>query len=445
MPIKIYSVKEITFQIRDILEGNFYGLWIKGEISSLRQSATGHVYFNLVDDVASLGCIIYKNYLPNITIKLENGKEVIAFGSLSVYIKGGEYRLKIEHLQESGVGKRFYDLEQLKKEFKAKGYFDRKRPIPAFPNRILLITSPTGAAIQDIIKIIKRRAMGMEILVLPISVQGDSAKESIIQALRLTNTIEEDIDVTILARGGGSNEDLWVFNDPDIAKALFDVKFPTISAIGHEIDFTLCDFVADRRAETPSAAAEILTKPSENTLDQLINLSGRIQMSIKRILTQKSQQIKLYSPKNNFSRLMSMLDNKAIYLDRLTDQLESALRKLLNIYEKRILVAKEKITSNSPNSKIEILNQKVERYKTTINSSINRIITEKRNSLNLISSKIRYVSPLNILKKGYSITMNNKGKIIKEAGFLKKGEQIKTIVYKGEIISTVDKIEEKRG
>ncbi len=445
MSIKIYSVSELTYEIRDILEGNFYGLWVKGEISGLSRSSTGHVYFDLVDDKARLGCIVFKNRLPTLNTQLENGKEIIAFGSLSLYVKGGEYRLKVEHVQDAGIGKKFFDLEKLKREFKAKGYFDRKRPIPTYPQRILILTSPTGAAIKDITKIINRRSFGMEILILPISVQGDSAKESIISALKITNTIEENIDVVVLARGGGSNEDLWIFNDPDIAKALFDVKFPTISAIGHEIDTTLCDFVADKRAETPSAAAEILTKPTENLIEQIQLYKEILSRSINRIVNFKSQKLKLYSTRNMYLRLTGFIDNKSIYVDKLADLILSNLRKTINAKEKRIFILKDKVKTNSPQAKLGLLEQKVRHLGKSLNASIDTIIKRNVSKLDLVKAKIEYLSPLNILNKGYSITLDRYNKPIKDSSHVKIGDTIRTLLKNGELISNVTHINKKRG
>ncbi len=445
MSVKIYTVSELTYEIRDILEGNFYGLWVKGEISNLTRSSTGHVYFDLVDDNATLGCVIFKNRLPSLKVEIKNGKEVVVYGSISLYVKGGKYSLKVEHMQDAGVGKRFFDLEKLKKEFKEKGYFDRKRPIPTYPQKILVLTSPTGAAIQDITKIINRRSFGMEILILPTSVQGDLAKESIINTLKMTNTIEEDIDVVVLARGGGSNEDLWVFNDPDIAKALFEVKFPTISAIGHEIDTTLCDYVADKRAETPSAAAEILTKPAENLIEQIKLYKEILNRSINRILNFKSQKLKLYSTRNIYLRLIGFIDNKSIYVDRLADSILSNLRRTLNAKEKRIFILKDKIKTNSPQAKLGLFKQKVKHLGKSLDTSIDAIIKRKLSKLDLTSAKIEYLSPLNILNKGYSITLDKNNKPIKDSSCVRIGDTIKTLLKSGELISNVTEVNKKRG
>ncbi len=440
MSIKIYTVSEITQQIRDILEGNFFGLWIKGEVSSLRMSSTGHLYFDLVDKNATLHCLIFKNKIPTIGIELKNGIEVIAFGSIGLYVKGGEYRLKVEHIQEAGIGKKFFDLERLKKEFKAKGYFDRKRLIPPYPQKILLLTSPTGAAVKDIINIVKRRSFGMEILILPITVQGDSAKASIIEALKLTNTIEEKIDVVVLARGGGSNEDLWIFNDPDIAKALFNVKFPTISAIGHETDTTLCDFVADRRAETPSAAAEILTSSLENLVEQIEFYKENMKRSINRVLNNKIQKLKLYSTKNIYLRLINLMDNKIIYIDKLSDGMNSNINEMLRVYDNRIKVSREKIAGNSPSSKLNLLTQRTVHLKEKLQSAIASILSQKETNLKMLGSKINYLSPLSILDKGYSITLDKNGKPIKSIKQVETNDALETLIKDGRIISTVAEI-----
>lgn len=440
MSIKIYTVSEITQQIRDVLEGNFFGLWVKGEVSSLRLSSTGHLYFDLVDKNATLHCLIFKNKIPTIGLELKNGIEVVVFGSIGLYVKGGEYRLKVEYVQEAGIGKKFFDLERLKKEFKAKGYFDRKRLIPPYPQRILLLTSPTGAAVKDIINIVKRRSFGMEILILPITVQGDSAKTSIIEALKLTNTIDENIDVVVLARGGGSNEDLWIFNDPDIAKALFDVKFPTISAIGHETDTTLCDFVADKRAETPSAAAEILTSSLENLIEQIEFYRENLRLSMDRIINSKSQRLKLYSTKNIYLRLINLIDSRMIYVDKIADAINSTINEILKDYDNRIKVSRERIAGNSPFSRLSLLTQKTSHLKERLQSTITSILNRKEANLQMLGSKINYLSPLNILEKGYSISLDKNGKPIKSTKQIAVNDTIETVVKDGRIASIVREI-----
>ncbi|WP_035587271.1 exodeoxyribonuclease VII large subunit [Hippea jasoniae] len=486
MAIKIYSVKELTDLIDDILRSNFYSIWVEGEISSLRYSSTGHLYFSLIDEYASIGCLILRQNLYKFKTKPQEGKQVIVFGNISVYKKGGEYRLIVENLKEKGAGKKAYDLEQLKKEFKAKGYFDRKRPLPHFPKRIIVLTSPTGAAVEDIINIVNRRGVDLEILILPISVQGNQAKDSILNSLQTVNKIEEHIDVVVLARGGGSKEDLDIFNDPDIAKAFFDVKFPTISAIGHEIDFSLCDFVADRRAETPSAAAELITADIVSASSQINKLKNNLLTAINRIVSLKAKELNLYSGKKNYLRLKSVIDNKLMFIDRLSDNINFSISKKISMSFEILQQYRSVIEKHNPEQVISILKEKISKQKNSINMGIRRVIhtkqqaiemnfqlMDKNNPLKLIkrnfesieviknrlnshinflidkkqsrltlqTSTLKNLNPMSLLKRGYTITLDRTGKPIKSTYQIKEGEKLTTLFADGKVSSKIEKVE----
>jgi exodeoxyribonuclease VII large subunit len=439
MSIEIYSVSQLTKLIKDILESNFYGIWVEGEISSLRYSSTGHLYFSLVDEDALIGVIIYRNRLKNIKVDLENGMKVTVFGSIGLYLKGGEYRIIAEHIRESGKGKKFYDLEKLKKEFKAKGYFDRKRKIKENPINIILITSINGAALFDMLNILKRRAVGLNIYIYPVTVQGDAAEQSILSALLAINKIEIDIDAVILARGGGSNEDLWVFNSPNIAKGLFDVKFPTISAIGHEIDYTLCDFVADLRAETPSAAAEIITQSRYETKKRLNMIKNSISISLSRVLSLYRERLGRYSGYRNYLRIRSFISNRYMMVDGLQNKMQSRIISKINYNKLAINALRNRIDRKNPNNLIVEAKEKNRLLSYKINQSIGRVLYQRKNILEMLEYKIISQNPKNILQKGYTITTDAKGKPIKSAGLAIKQDLIKTHFYDGVVESLVKK------
>ena len=436
MSVKIYSVTQITKLIKDILEANFYGIWVEGEISSLRYSSTGHLYFSLVDEKASLGVIVYKNRLKNIRFELKNGMKVVLFGSLSLYLKGGEYRIVAEHIRLSGAGKKFYDLEKLKQEFKQQGYFDRKRAVPPYPRKVIVITSPTGAAVQDIINIIKRRGAGVDIYIYPVSVQGETAKESILKAFKEINKIDK-ADMVVLARGGGSNEDLWIFNDPDIAKGFFDVKFPTISAVGHETDFTLCDFVADLRAETPSAAAELITKSRVEMLENIKKFKRILGLNMQRILNNNNRQLTLYSKVRFRLRIDGFIGNRILYLDNLEQRIDSSV--LNNIASKKSQIQKHLnvIVGNSPSTKLKTIKHKTELFQYKIEEKIKLILEYGRRDLDGYTYKLTSLNPENILKRGYTITTDTQGKPLKSVNEAKKNDCIITRFFDGSIKSTI--------
>ncbi len=439
MPVKIYSVSELSGLIKDLLESNFYGIWVEGEISSLRYSSTGHLYFSLVDDRAAIGAIVYKSRVGRLGFEPKNGMKVVVFGHLSLYLKGGEYRIAVEYAKPAGTGRRFYDLERLKEEFKRKGYFDRKRPIPAYPKRIIVVTSPTGAAIRDIINIVRRRAFELTLFIYPVSVQGEEARFSILKALREINTLSEKIDAVVLARGGGSNEDLWLFNDPEIAKALYDVKFPTISAIGHEIDFTLCDFVADLRAETPSAAAEILTESRQQLRVRLLRIYSALKLSMKRVFAAKSDKLERFSARRLYIRITGFVENRMMYLDVLTEKITAAVNRCISMRIRRLDGVSNRLSLNSPVNRLNMMGEKIRLIRENMIRDAGALLNRKESELKLISSRIRASSPVEILKKGYSITLDSKGKAITDAGEVKAKESIITLLYRGKIVSTVEK------
>ncbi len=396
-----------------------------------------------MDEEASIGVIVYKSKLRSLKYIPKNGENVIIYGSLSLYIKGGEYRIVAEHIKPVGRGKRFFDLEQLKREFKEKGYFDRKRPISAHPKRVILITSPTGAAVKDIINIVKRRAASFELLIYPVAVQGQEAKSSILRAFEDINAINEQIDVVVLTRGGGSSEDLWIFNDPEVALAFYNVKFPTISAIGHEIDFTLCDFVADLRAETPSAAAELLTKSRKELSEKLAMLKSSINSGMLRVIHQKENSLALFSTMNLSRRLVRFINERMLYLDNIAERINSYMHRRLISYESKLQMLRATVVRNSPTARLSSYAQRVEFSKKLIKRGIDRKLAESEKRLLFLAKQIENLSPMSILKKGYSITFDQEGRALRDPASLKKGDTITTVLSGGQIVSTVDQIAKK--
>ncbi|AEA33121.1 exodeoxyribonuclease VII large subunit [Hippea maritima] len=483
MSAERYTVSQITNLIKEIVEGNFHNIWVEGEVDSARPSSTGHLYFTLKEkDKASLKCLIFKSTLKKLKKLPQDGKQILAFGSLSIYPPSGEYRLIVEYFQDAGIGDKFIEFQKAKEELKAKGYFSRKRPIPYNPKRIVLLTSTTGAAVRDIINIIKRRGFDTELLIYPITVQGESAKRSILTAIRQINSIKESVDVVVISRGGGSSEDLWVFNDKEIAENLFNIKFPTISAIGHQIDITLCDMVADLRVETPSAAAEVLTNWQFKARENLYNLKRILDTSINHTISAKKEKLKLFSPKSHYLRVNSIIVNHTMHIDKIAENISSNILHLLKTKEKRMLLLKEVIYKNNPSEKIKLTKQKINHLKESLPQFLNSLIHQKRNQLNRYSriiaeyslsekinlfnqkivflnkainrnsrqilnhklsiikmekSRLNNLNPKNILKRGYSITFDENKKPILSVENIKKGQTITTLVGKGRIISTV--------
>jgi exodeoxyribonuclease VII large subunit len=385
---KALSVTELTNAVKETLEQNVGKVWVKGEISNHSSPSSGHIYFTLKDDTNQVKVAFFRGASRNNSADLKDGKEVIVFGRVSIYGKRSEYQLIAEEVEVLGVGDLLVEFEKLKKKLADLGLFDasKKRKIPEFPERIGIITSPTGAVIKDIINVISRRYNAVELLVYPVMVQGDQASGQIIGGLEYFNSGEEDVDVIILARGGGSIEDLWAFNDEKLAYVIRGSKIPVISAVGHEVDFTIADFVADLRAPTPSAAAELVVPDTGELLFGLQTASGRLTSALTGMVKGYEERLNRAAKSYGFKKPFDLFNE---YVQRLDDQ--------------SINLAKY----------------------------ISAMIDDKGESVKNLCEKLGLLNPLNILKKGYSVVYDEKGGIIKDASKTKAGDKVSVKLYKG--------------
>ncbi|MBN1404962.1 MAG: exodeoxyribonuclease VII large subunit [Candidatus Omnitrophica bacterium] len=391
---KIYTISELTKEIRFSLEGSFSSIWVEGEVSNFIRHSSGHCYLSLKDAESVLACVIFKDAADALSFKIEDGMKLVCFGRISVYNKRGQYQLYIEQAQPKGIGALQLAFEQLKNKLKKEGLFDaeHKKPLPLLPSRIGVVTSPTGAAIRDILNIIDRRFPNMHIILYPVKVQGGGAKEDIKEAIEVFNRLN-NVDVLIVGRGGGSMEDLWAFNEEIVARAIYNSKIPVISAVGHEIDFTIADFVADLRAPTPSAAAEIVAGKKQDFLDNIENLKQRLKIVL---LSQK-------------------------------DSVEQKLKSL-----------RERYAFKQPKILIQQYHQRLDEIAKSINQGIGHILRKKEMQTLAARGRLTALNPSAILKRGYSITTRiSDGTIIKDESAIKDGDLIKTKLAKGSIISKV--------
>lgn len=378
---RIYSVSELSQGIKYLLETNFRELWVEGEISGLKVSSLGHTYFDLKDATSNISGVMFRGFAATLKFDLANGLLVRVRGNITTYDKQSKYQLMAKEIQPAGIGPLQLAFEQLKKKLAAEGLFDpsRKRPIPALPQKIAVVTSPTGAAIRDILSILKRRYANMHIIIAPVKVQGAGSKEEIAEAIKDLNAGFPDIDVMLVGRGGGSMEDLWAFNEEIVARAIAGSKIPVISCVGHETDFTIADFVADLRAATPSAAAELVVKSK-------VELAANIAGLEKRLL----QSLRIYyeNLQGKFRRLASsrMLANPLALLERPVRRLDDAVEGMIHASGERLRRAGEK--------------------------------------LNLQSEKLKALSPLFPLKKGYAVVKDAAGKAVKSASSLSPGDRL---------------------
>jgi exodeoxyribonuclease VII large subunit len=394
---RVYTVSELTREIRFALEGNFSAIWIEGEVSNFTRHQSGHMYFNIKDEESLLSCVLFRGVSARLKFEIKSGMHVLIFGRISVYDKRGQYQLYVKTVEPKGAGALQLAFEQLKEKLRKEGLFEdsRKKPIPYLPQRLGVITSPTGAAIRDILNVARRRFSNIEIVLCPASVQGDSAKGEIAEALDIFNALG-NVDVIILGRGGGSMEDLWAFNEETVARAIDRSKIPVISAVGHEVDWTISDFVADFRAATPSAAAELVIPKKEDLVSSLRALEDRLRFA-------------LVSKREFLSERLSTLKNRY------------ALREPLNMIVQR--------------------EQEIDGLAEELVLKGSFMVKLKKESLNTLGGKLHALSPLGILNRGYSITIRDKdGKIVKDAGAVRERDIIRTRLAKDEIVSRVEDI-----
>ena len=393
---KIYKVSEINRIVKNLLEGEFPEIWLEGEISNLTLHSSGHLYFSLKDEEAQISAIMYKWQAGQLEFVPENGMKVIARGKISVFVKGGRYQIIVYALEPIGIGALQQAFEQLKRKLEKEGLFDEahKRPIPMLPQKIGIVTSPTGAAIRDILNIIERRFANVHILIHPVRVQGDQAAGEIADAITYVNEHFPSLDVLIVGRGGGSLEDLWSFNREIVARAIYDSRIPVISAVGHEIDYTIADFVADLRAPTPSAAAELVVTNKIELEKRILLLTSKIKSSMEHEL----------------------------------DELTSQYRRLA---DSRIFLHPEEIYSQ--------FQQDIDYYLEKIISHCTHFLDFQKERLNSIAGKLNVLSPLNILARGYSITYKlPENEILKSISQVTMKDRVKVKLHRGEIICTVE-------
>jgi len=392
---KIYSVSEITRDIRLLLEDSFTKVWVEGEVSNFLMHSSGHCYFSLKDSESVLTCVLFKNAAYKLKFKIKNGMNLICRGRISVYNKRGQYQLYAEEIEPKGVGSLQLAFDQLKEKLSKEGLFDsdHKIAIPYLPERIGIITSPTGAVIRDMLHVIERRFPNMHIILYPAKVQGDGACQEIREGIEAFNNLE-NVDVIIAGRGGGSLEDLWAFNEEVVARAIYDSDIPVISAVGHEIDYTIADFVADLRAPTPSAAAELVVRRKEDILQDI-----------------KAKQ----------ERLKQALGNRA-------DMLRKHLDGIMQRY-----------AFKQPKFLIEQYQQRIDERISTLRQNMLHYMAIRRENVTTARARLDALNPTAILSRGYSITVSHPaGEIVKDASRIKRGMRIKTRLAKGEVVSKVE-------
>jgi len=420
---KVYSVTEITRIIKNELEAKFPLIWVEGEVSNFKRAHSQHLYFDLKDESSQLHAVMWRSNASKVPFEMEDGIQIVCKGFISVYPQRGQYQIQVEEVEPRGKGALQLAFEQLKNKLEKEGLFkpEKKKKIPLIPKKVGVVTSPRGAAIVDILQTIERRFAKLHILIYPVRVQGEGASREIAQALDYLGSLN-DIDVIVVGRGGGSIEDLWAFNEEKVARAIFQCPVPIISAVGHEVDFTIADFVADKRASTPSAAAEILIEKEEAFLERIESMERRMEHQLRYLIQGKKSQVMDLIKHHAFQRFKERLYQLAQTVDDLDLRAVNFMRAEQNKmaqYRSNVRLTEERITS--------LIKEKM---------------SDLRNRWEMLASQLNSLSPLNILRKGYTLCWKDEGgSLVRTIDQVEKGNRMTVSFYKGEFNCEVNSVD----
>jgi len=436
-PRRILTVSEITTLVRDRLERAFPDLWIEGEVSNLRTPSSGHLYFTLKDQASQLRVVLFRPGAQRLRFSLREGFQVIVRGRLTVYEPRGEYQAVLDYVEPKGVGALQLALEQLKEKLAREGLFDesRKRPLPFLPQRVGIVTSLSGAALHDMLVVLGRRCPSLDVLICPVPVQGEGAALQIAKAIRLLGSSGK-VDVMIVGRGGGSLEDLWCFNEEVVVRAIAASPVPVVSAVGHEIDYTLADFAADYRAPTPSAAAEAVAP----VLDELVRTVGDLRARQERGLTMHLALLRHRVERMDETLSVQMLpiQGHAQRLDELVGSIGWSLRHSLSVVRQRVMAAGHDLRLSSPLSRIRGAAALVPQLVKRIGQSAHSVLSFRRQAVRSLVATLDSLSPLAILARGYSILQTvPEGAVVRRAGDVTVGTDVRARLAEGQLLCRV--------
>ncbi len=423
MNIEYVSVANLNQYIKSVIDKDTYlnKVYLKGEISNFKNHTTGHLYFSLKDDTSRINAVMFNGNARNLDFKPEDGMNVLVEGRVSAYPVSGSYQIYVEKMQPDGIGNLYIEFEKLKKKLQAEGLFDEKnkKKIPKYPSKIGVVTAPTGAAIKDIMSTIKRRFPICEVILFPALVQGKSASLSIVEKIKIADTY--GLDTLIVGRGGGSIEDLWAFNEEIVAKAIYECNTPVISAVGHEIDFTIADFVADLRAPTPTGAAEMAVPTIIDTLNIIDNYKIRLNKNIKNMVNKKFIELRAVKQSFILKNPMAMYEVKMQKLDTLIESNNKNMMHYLEIKQSDLKKIQESYILTHPES----------------------LIDNYQKSLHLVLNTLKALNPLGVLEKGYSVIKCN-NKIVTDVKKLKENDEVEIRLFKGSAKAQIKEIKNER-
>jgi len=441
---RVLTVTEATEQIKDTLESEFFAMHVQGEVSNYKRHQSGHWYFTLKDSHSQLRAVFYRQWNRLMRFEPENGLEVRLRGRLSVYEPRGEYQIVVEVMEPLGVGALQLAFEQQVKRLAAEGMFDeeRKRKLPLLPRRVGIVTSPVGAALRDVLQILERRNRGIDIIITPVRVQGASAAQEIVDAIRLLNKHAKrpgnEIDVIIVGRGGGSIEDLWAFNEEPVARAIYESEIPIVSAVGHETDYTIADFVADYRAPTPSAAAEIVAAESSDLAARIEYLQSGLARAMNHSLILRKSQLRDLVESRGFAGTATTVLSLSAKCRELEKRAAEALRTRVRNSASSLQDAKRRLEATDFRALIAIKSSRLDALDQRLDRAVQRRLDAERHSLAVAASKLDMLSPLAVLGRGYALVKDETGNLVSRAAMVEPGQKLELRFEDGEVGCRVD-------
>jgi exodeoxyribonuclease VII large subunit len=438
---RVWTVRDLVSAVRTHVEREYTDVYVEGEVSNFKPAESGHIYFTLKDGDAQLSIVMFRSQARLLRFRPENGMHIIARGRVTIYESRGSLQLSAEYLEPKGAGALQVAFEQLKARLAGEGLFDptRKRPLPAMPRRIGIITSPRGAAVQDMVNILRRRHENVHVLIFPAQVQGETAAAEVAAGVKYFSSRRPDeaVDVIIIARGGGSAEDLAAFNDETLARTIAAAKIPTISAVGHETDFTISDFVADLRAPTPSAAAELVIESKHQIAERSNNLHRRLARALEyRVLMARNRLTEL-AQHRAFTGLRHLLNRRQQRLDELRSRLSESHRGKLRQYRSRLDLAGTRLRARDLRIVLAGVRRQLETSSGQLTSVMQRVIRDRRSHVERAQARLHALSPLSILERGYALIFDPTGALVKDPASLSPGDEIAARVARGTFRATV--------
>ena len=435
------TVSELNALAKALLEDHLAGLWIAGEVSNLTRAASGHYYFSLKDSRAQVRCAMFKGAAARLAKPLKEGDHIEVAGKISIYEARGEFQITVNEVRLKGLGQLYEAYERLKAQLQAEGAFaaERKKPLPARPQRIGIVTSLAAAALRDVVTTLKRRAPEIPVIVYPTAVQGAGSEFQIAQAIR-TASQRAECDVLIVCRGGGSIEDLWAFNEEPVVRAIEVCPIPVVSGVGHETDFTLADFVADVRAPTPTGAAELVSPNRQESLHRLAQAKGRLKTVLEQRYFDASQKLDWLARQIRHPR--QKLDEQRTYIHKLAQTLSYSMTQNVRAHTARFERQTQALQHFRPD--ISVYRQDIDRFQTTLSHAFRQLLAQRRQSLTAQTALLEAVSPQQILERGFSVVKNTRGQVIRNADVLKQGQKLHIIFAEGETDVRVTKEQAQR-